>query len=321
MQISRCPLCGMDLGKQEVVNFTPTTADIFQVDCPRCGRYDVTEEAIDLLEYQQDFDQERHIFSGYTREKSDLGVPRVLSTRTHLSTRNLPQIAHSHEIPREVLDKLDKLIQAIARRSNYPGDVIVLQRDNDYPLAYARGPEEIGYLLEHLEERNFISSVPQRSGPRWSKEGQASVTLTVDGWERFEELERRRPSQDQAFIAMWFDPELDEAYEQGICKGIEDAGYKPVRVDLVEHNEKICDRIIAEIRRSKFLVADFTGHRQGVYFEAGFAMALDLPVIWLCRGDHMDATHFDTRQYNHVVWETPEDLYTKLLNRIEATIT
>lgn len=68
------------------------------------------------------------------------------------------------------------------------------------------------------------------------------------------------------------------------------------------------------------MIADFTGNRNGVYFEAGFAMGLGIPVIWTCRKDHIDNVHFDTRQYNHIVWETPEELREKLTYRIEATI-
>ena len=63
---------------------------------------------------------------------------------------------------------------------------------------------------------------------------------------------------------------------KGIMPGIEDAGYKPYLVDEDEHIDKIDDKIIAEIRRSRFIVADFThgekGARGGVYFEAGFAL-------------------------------------------------
>ena len=93
-----------------------------------------------------------------------------------------------------------------------------------------------------------------------------------------------------------------------------------MRMDLKEHNQKICDAIIAEIRRSRFLVADFTGHRGGVYFEAGYALGLGIPVIWTCREDELADTHFDTRQYNHVVWKNEKDLFEKLKRRIEATI-
>ena len=93
-------------------------------------------------------------------------------------------------------------------------------------------------------------------------------------------------------------------------------------MDLKEHNEKICDAIIAEIRRSRFVVADFTGQQSGVFFEAGYALGLDIPVIWTCREaqKHELERHFDTRQYNHILWTDEADLYESLRRRIEATI-
>jgi hypothetical protein len=57
-----------------------------------------------------------------------------------------------------------------------------------------------------------------------------------------------------------------------------------------------------------------------VYFEAGYAMPLGLPVIWLCQEDDKNRVHFDTRQYNHIFWKDIEDLRTQLRNRILATI-
>jgi len=41
----------------------------------------------------------------------------------------------------------------------------------------------------------------------------------------------------------------------------------------------------------------------GAYFEAGFAMALCRSVIWTCREDHFKDTHFDTQQFNHILWK------------------
>ena len=71
---------------------------------------------------------------------------------------------------------------------------------------------------------------------------------------------------------------------------------------------------------SGLLIADFSGHRQGVYFEAGLAMGLGIPVIFTCRDTDIDIAHFDTRQYNHVTWYDPADLCSKLEIRISATI-
>lgn len=125
---------------------------------------------------------------------------------------------------------------------------------------------------------------------------------------------------NQVFVAMWFASSLARAYSAGMEKAIRDCGYDPIRIDLKEHNDKICDAIIAEVRKSRFMVADFTGHRGGVYFEAGYALGFGIPVIWTCREGDSEGLHFDTRQYNHIIWKDETDLYEKLRRRIEATI-
>ena len=61
-------------------------------------------------------------------------------------------------------------------------------------------------------------------------------------------------------MAMWFDDEMDAAYSNGIEPAIIDAGYRPVRIDRKPDVNKIDDEIIAEIRRSRFLVSGF--HRR-----------------------------------------------------------
>jgi hypothetical protein len=97
------------------------------------------------------------------------------------------------------------------------------------------------------------------------------MRLTMRGWKKFTELKRQGAATSQAFVAMWFDDSTRDAWENGLQKGIVDAGYEPLRIDAKEHVNKICDEIIAEIRRSRFVVADYTGHRGGVYYEAGYA--------------------------------------------------
>ena len=73
---------------------------------------------------------------------------------------------------------------------------------------------------------------------------------------------------------------------------------------------------------SRFLVADFTDHRGGVYYEAGSAHGLGLPVIFMCRNDHLEKLHFDIRQYDCIVWtvDALEGAQTSLKNRILATL-
>jgi nucleoside 2-deoxyribosyltransferase len=119
---------------------------------------------------------------------------------------------------------------------------------------------------------------------------------------------------------MWFSADTRAAYEDGMAPAISDSGFKPVRIDLKEHNNEITDEIVAEIRNSEFVVADFTGQRPGVYYEAGFAMGLGRTVIWCCRKDEIQKLHFDTNHRNHIDWQTPEELRRRLYNRIRATV-
>lgn len=115
--------------------------------------------------------------------------------------------------------------------------------------------------------------------------------LTARGYQRLEEVEQGRLPSVRGFVAMWFDKSMESAYQDGVEPAIRAAGYEPVRIDQKEHVNKIDDEIIAEIRRSRFVVADFTCGisrldkrdtavpRGGVYYEAGFTQGLDIPVF------------------------------------------
>ena len=149
------------------------------------------------------------------------------------------------------------------------------------------------------------------------------VIVTISGYGRVQDR-AVKTSSSQAFVAMWFDSSMNETFTHGLEPGITDAGYQPLRVDHKADVNKIDDDIIDEIRRSRFLVADFThgdeGARGGVYYETGFAHGLGLQVIFTCRKDLVEQLHFDTRQYHHIVWETPDELRRRLKERILALI-
>jgi nucleoside 2-deoxyribosyltransferase len=81
--------------------------------------------------------------------------------------------------------------------------------------------------------------------------------------------------------------------------GNTERGYTAYRVDEEPHSDNIIFRIMAEIKNSRFVVADVTEQKNGVYFEAGYALGLGLPVIWTVRKDDAKNVHFDTAQYNH----------------------
>jgi hypothetical protein len=87
---------------------------------------------------------------------------------------------------------------------------------------------------------------------------------------------------------MWFADEMDEAYKLGFEKAITLSGFESYRVKGDPTNRAVIDKILAEIRRARFTVADFTGGRQSVYYEAGFALGLGRDVIGCCRQNWID---------------------------------
>jgi hypothetical protein len=218
----------------------------------------------------------------------------------------------------DIATKVRELLAAVARRCLQPGANVEVRADTDYPLAYARNGYELNYLIDYAVDMGWFTDLAKSSRTQL---GTLHCCLTPRGWE-----EVRHPARIDSttvFVAMWFDPPLTLAYTDGIKPAIEDdCGYRPVRVDLEDtNNDDIVDEILAQIRGSRFVVADVTGHREGVYFEAGFAKGLGIPVIWTCRQkDFRDRRAFDTEHYNHILWSEPGDLRTKLANRIKASI-
>jgi nucleoside 2-deoxyribosyltransferase len=198
-----------------------------------------------------------------------------------------------------------------------PASLLVFKHALSRWALFAHDNDSEDYILRQLLELGYIKLASSRA-PKYRQI--KSFTIEAQGWKRLQFLQNNASIFDQAFVAMWFDPEMQNFYDAGIQPAVTGAGYRCLRIDLKEHNNQICDEMVAEIRRSRFLVADFTGNRGGVYWEAGFAHGLGLPVILTVREDHLKDVHFDTRQYSHVVYSTPVELKAKLEARIRATI-
>ena len=82
-------------------------------------------------------------------------------------------------------------------------------------------------------------------------------------------------------------------------------------------------RLKARVGRSpgsRFVVADYTGQRNNVYFEAGFALGLGLTVIQTCRADEAADLHFDIRHLNTLKWKSHAELAEGLNKRIRAVL-
>ncbi|MGD2109810.1 MAG: hypothetical protein PVI86_10495 [Phycisphaerae bacterium] len=152
-------------------------------------------------------------------------------------------------------------------------------------LPFALDVEELIYFVKALEQPEY----------GWIRTtGHYKAEITPAGWARFHELtqagaDRRNP----VFVAMWFgkpgqgggtdrSKEMSALFDETISRACVDAGWQVKRADTDEHNDPIIDRIITDIRKAPFVVADLRNNNQGVYYEAGFAQGLGREVIFCC---------------------------------------
>jgi len=289
---------------------------LLQFDCPLCGHYKILSRVIEDLK-----NFPKHILSGLARNYWESQKDRfyfsaeVLQSMEFLSKAVPFAIPHDTDIPA----KADLILHHLCRKSEYPGQCVALSNIYDLSIPYSRHAEELNFCASYLMSRHFITPEPN-NGP---DDDTHYYTITPDGWAYLSGIGTE--AKDQGFIAMAFRlPTSDVLHTGGLNPGILNAGYSPLRIDRKDHNNRIDDEIVAEIRKSKFVVADLTGKNAGAYFEAGFAQGLGKPVIWTCQQSEIDAgnVHFDTRQYSIVSWEPDklDDFAKRLTQRIEATI-
>jgi hypothetical protein len=282
-----------------------------------CGHYAMGRLAQPNVE-RPDFPIPRHILSGITRNYWEVTGQPFEITNEMVETTDALIASSPVPIPQpdDVERKADLILAHLKRRSSHLGAQI--DCTGSRTVGFCQNDGEFRFCMEYLVQRQLVENiVPPRSHAITY-----NYRITPNGWIYLAGVGADKP--DQGFIAMSFRPELDPLWHNGIEEGIKAAGYSPLRIDRKEHNNRIDDEIVAEIRKSRFIVTDLTGQNPGAYFEAGFAMGLGKPVIWTCRDDEVadKKVHFDTRQYSIVTWppEQFEDFARRLSLRIQATI-
>ncbi len=305
-EYKECPVC--KLSDQKVLA-DQDYGDQITYECSRCGRYTITgtAEAVAGKSAQ---------LSGWLRERnlSDVEIPLLTSSFLENILDTLPTYSP--------LEKQNKLLKALELLTSYPGEELSLFPGYDASLAWAENQREFEYYIKSLIDRRLIE-IPNpgaHTGARRLSQPLPPIVITAAGWQHLEKNQSELNSKTQAFVAMSFEETLLPVYKDAIEPAIKSTGYNSYRVDVEPHLERIDAKIIAEIKNSRFLVADVTKQKAGVYYEAGFAHGLGIPVIWCVRKDELESVHFDTRQYNHILWETKDELKEKLVDFILATI-
>jgi hypothetical protein len=299
-----CMVCGSNRPQSAVYGHA-VHERVVKIDCPECGPFIATGSLSDRPLIERDVSEsDRQHVSGWIRDRWRRGEENIVVSRERadLVMKEVPRLTPA--------EKVDRLVILLARLSRVPGEEIdrVSIRPSD---AWAETPAELSIYNERLIDRHLIDSFER--APRYR--------LTFNGWAEADRLAHLRiGTGTRAFVAMSFDPSLDETYLQGLASGVKAASFEPFRMKEDIHSERIDARIIAELRACRFVVADVTLNRPAVYYEAGYAHGLGKTVIWTCRKDWEDKMCFDTRQFLHILWDEPADLRSQLIPVIQALI-
>lgn len=285
-------------------------------DCPNCGQFAISDFLHPNREEPWLNNEKRTKVKQLLYERRlKKGVPIMFAEHTGGLARDKPMVSLADFLatyPRSPLEYFDRALENLGRMAVHPARTEGLKKPAQAAL-FSEG-KEVRNMLYYLAKQEFISYTDVGLS-------EPVVGVTPKGWERIRTLQQPGRDSNQAFVAMWFADTHKVYFDEAIKPAVEvDGKFMALRIDRKDHNNRIDDEIIAEIRRSRFLVADFSDHRHGVYFEAGLGLGLGLPVIWCVHEDYKDRAHFDTRQFNHIIYKTPKELHDSLLNRIRATI-
>lgn len=274
-----------------------------KVSCSYCGDYTISN-TLEASEGKLD-DTQRWKLCCAVRIRYNRGESVCLLTSNYLD------YIENTRFPGNPLELVDELLKELKRRNPDIGGVIPINATNEYPSIPVKSADQFHKISQYARDLGYIVSPTDQQ-----------MEITLEGWKRLDNLTRIGIDSNKVFVAMWFDSSMADAWENGLKSCINDCNYEPIRIDQTEYNEGVCDEIIAQIRSARFIIADFTGNNQGVYYEAGFAHGLGKQVIFTCKKSFFNENpvHFDVRHYNFILWEDIEELKTRLKNRIQATI-
>lgn len=332
----RCRICDNEPSSiQTAVDRDYSFVVVVEVTCPKCGVYliETKSQGMDVTYNFTSF--EKTILSGLVRNYFDAnGKPFPT-----IDSRNFKVQIASASYPRTVDEHINFLLLKLAEETKYLGTFAKQTTGAVWASRlFLPSGKEFMHIMSALKEDGLVQfGADQNPVDNMN----FRILLTYKGWNEVRELKSTKHSGNQAFVAMWFHPDLAEIYTDAIYPALKKVGHSPYRVDRANHNNRIDDEIISQIRKSRILICEVTGERSGVYYEAGFAQGLGIPVIWLCNNSWTTVVpkmvnpnssgtpelieckwdsrmHFDTRQFPHILWSTKEDLQKKIVDRIQA---
>lgn len=328
-KIVKCPYCRTEASEQS----DETLTYVF-VKCPTCGRFkyqaypgtiaaDIRDKVASYL-YYTGMIEEHNDFRFFNFLGSKEAFDKTYEKSPYCYFASISEIEAFY--PNTFAERIDRILLGMAKRSDFFGDKITYKKSQLLSAMFVRRFDkkdneidtktvdyQLSEICQYLEENQYVEC--KINGDEFI------FQIKPTGYKRIDELQIEESQRSKnAFIAMSFAEDMDEVRE-AIKNAVRECGYIPRLMDEIEHNHQIVPEMLYEIRQAKFCIAELTGHNNGAYFEAGYALGCGKEVIQICSKDRFGTDgHFDVKQINTILWDTTEDLEKKLSARIKATI-
>jgi hypothetical protein len=292
------------------------------VKCPRCGDFELFGGTSDMLEKAGDSERHRRAITSHAIRQ----MQRSGGDRLNIFQDTLQAIWRTDRLPTP-LQQCNLLILLIGENQSSWSEAAFFRPE--------RLDGEVGAaLLTDLSQppgwRYIVAELSRQSLVDWREHEQNGCTfiqlsLSVSGWQRYEEVKNQAADSRTAFMAMKFGrSQSDGMFRDDFIPAVRATGFDLQRLDTRPKAGLIDARMQVEIRIARFLIADLTHGNRGAYWEAGFAAGLGKPVFYTCEEGYFRraGAHFDTNHHYIVMWNAarPDTAVDDLKAVIRATL-
>lgn len=321
--MGNCPVCGLRLNSN-----CKYPGEHILYECKKCGNFKLTEAT-------QMYLLNLNLPENEKKQKMTL-ITHYISEYNYYTTGHDILILEKNFIENEIfkmqfptpVEQINNFILVLGNETKTAGKYITIsnnQPDIYYKVlvkTYCLDDNNLIFLLNSAKNFDLISSLTNYSH-----------SLTLKGWEKYEELKKEKQNSKKAFMAMQFSNEdLTKFFKEFIQPEIKKTGFDIFRLDDKPEHGLIDDRLRVEIRNSRFLIVDLTDQNNGAYWEAGYAEALGKKVFYICNkkafNENKEAmkiddkikslVHFDTEHQQIYFWDN--DNNEKFLDDLKYSI-
>lgn len=173
------------------------------------------------------------------------------------------------------------------------GDVSNLEAGTEYALDVVVLGQRIRFLVDGVRIFEHLDPTPPVAGQvGLIAAGESEIVFTD-----FSVV----AEQPRMFVAMQFSEPFNTLYREVIRPEAEKLGFRVVRLDELAGPGIIFEDIKRQIAESKLVIAEITAPNQNVFYELGYAHALNKPTILLAqRGKELP---FDIRSYRVIFYD------------------